>query len=249
MKKVLFLTLITAGLFSCNKGAGPGGTSSITGQIMEQNHSFGRGEITEIIFTNGTEVEHGEYWVLNNPAGSVQYYIYYDNPTWISEADPNLSGRTGVGVTYNYSDSNVEIAENTMAALEAAVSGSFTFELNVDVLTISALVLGDAPDADEMTSPFEININQQGNISTITESQSAVDERCYLFYGDATVASEETRTDANGMFAFDNLKKGDYRIQFISKDIVNGGDVVIEENISILENKSTNDIGVVEVYK
>ena len=248
MRKIYFIAVTLLIGISCSKGPGPGGTSSITGTLVEQNHSFGEGEITEIIFTNGAEVEHGDYWVLNNPSGSVQYYIYYDNPTWISESNPNLAGRTGIEVSFQYSDSNVEIAQNTMDALEAAVEGSFTFILNVDVLEITALVLGDAPDADEMTSPFELNVSNQGNLSSLSTENPAVDMRCYLHYGSNTVADDVTRTDANGGFIFNNLKKGDYTLQFISKDTVKGGELIIEKNLTILENKSMNDIGTVSIY-
>ena len=248
MRKSLVILSMLVMFVSCNKGPGPGGTASISGKIVEQNHSFGEEEITEVIFTSGEEVEHGEYWVLNNPIGSIQYYIYYDNPTWISDADPNLAGRNGIPVSFNYSDSNVEIAENTKTALEGAVSGTFDFELNVDILTINALVLGDAPDADEMTSPFEISTRQQGNLSLLSNIAPASDVRCYLIYGDQNVAGDVTRTDASGNFIFNNLRKGDYTLEFISKDTINGGEIIIEKNLTILENKSMNDIGTVQVH-
>ena len=73
MKKSLLILGASLLLFSCNKEPGPGGTSSITGTVFSQDHSDGKTEITEIIFTNGDAVEHGDYWVLNNPYGSVQY--------------------------------------------------------------------------------------------------------------------------------------------------------------------------------
>lgn len=211
----LSILLIGSG---CNKEEGPGGTSSITGYIKGQDHQSAEAEITEIIFTAGSEVEHGDYWILNSPNGNTNYYVWYDNPTWITNGDPLLAGRTGIPVPFNYSDSNLEIATNTTVALNGVLSADFTSQLNNDVLILSNKISGYVPDANNMTSPFEFNIAEQGSDVTLAVSTPLVDEYVYLVYGTNTTYGESIKTGGDGEYRFDNLKKGNYTVYVVSKD-------------------------------
>jgi len=243
MRKLTYLVFCMSLLMACSKEEGPGGTSSIQGTIMSADHEYARPEITEVFFTNGLEVEHGEYWILNNPVGYDQYYVFYDNPTWISEADPGLSGRTGIRVSFDYSDSNEEIAQATYDSLMQVASVDFSMELNVDVIRITNLNAGSCTDADEVTTPFEFNVIQDGRNATLESEVPAVDEKVFLIYGDNQVHSETSRTGGQGGYQFTNLRKGNYTLYVMSKDTTAGtGLIQLSETVTISENKEEVEV-------
>jgi hypothetical protein len=230
---------------ACNK-EGEGGTSIISGTLIGQNHSSSKSEVTEVIITNGLEVEHGDYWLLNSPFTNNYFYIWYDNPTWISNGDPTLNGRTGIPVTFNYSDSNTEIALNTANAILDA-TGSFEIEILNDILRVKNTTKGDTPDANEVTSPFEINIEVQGEDEVVGKEKVLVDEKVYLTYGQNTVFSDEVETGPSGVFQFINLTKGEYTVHIYSKDTLSGEMIFTDYNTSLIKNKSEVNIGVINV--
>ena len=238
MTKTILTFCAVALLIACNKTEGPGGTSSITGFVKSQDHQSAQVEISEVLFTQGLSVEHGDYWVLNNPIGVEQFYIYYENPTWPSDADPNLAGRTGIAVEFNYSDSNVEMAINTQEEIEAIASDHFTLTRNVDIVTITNKATGETANADKVTSPFEISTTQSGKNTTIQPSQPAIDEKVYLVYGENDVFGELERTGGNGEYIFNNLTQGNYTVYCVSKDTISGGSTTITQSIEITSNKT-----------
>jgi hypothetical protein len=118
MRQTFLLLSLLVIITSCKKIEGPGGTSAIRGKLSGQDYSFGEKEITTVSFTTGATIEHGDYWLLNSTDNSKLYYIYYTNPSWISSADPQLQGRTGIAVSFNYSDSNLEVAQRTLDSIQ-----------------------------------------------------------------------------------------------------------------------------------
>ena len=248
MTKTILFCMAATLLFACNKTEGPGGTSSITGFVKSQNHESARVEISEVLFTQGLSVEHGDYWVLNNPIGAEQFYIYYDNPTWPSDADPGLTGRTGIAVEFNYSDSNVEIASNTMDEIETEASDHYTLTRNVDIVTITNKATGETANADKVTSPFEISTTQSGKSALIETIQPAIDEKVYLIYGDNDVFGELERTGGNGEYIFNNLTQGSYTVYCVSKDIASGLTTTISETVEITANKTIVTAGEIQIF-
>lgn len=251
MKKNYFYFLIFSAsliLSGCNKEEGPGGTSSITGTVVGKDHQSAKTEVTEIIFTAGSELEHGEYWILNTPNNGTQYYVWYDNPTWITNGDPLLSGRTGISVSFNYSDSNSEIATNTVDGLNEVLSDDFTITLNNDVLILTNKISGYVPDANNMTSPFEFNIAEQGSDAMLSTSFPIVDEHVYLVYGSNENYGESVRTGGDGEFRFDYLTKGNYTVYVISKDTITENGIIKESvSLEIDANKTTISAGEINI--
>lgn len=245
IKNILFAVTIGLVFISCNK-EGEGGTSIIKGVIVGQDHSSSKSEITEVVMTNGTEVEHGDYWLLNSPTTNDYFYIWYNNPTWVTDGDPDLSGRTGVSVQFNYSDSNTEIANNTS---DAILNGTSLFDIVIlnDILRITNLTKGDTPDANEVTSPFEINIEAQGEDQTVGEEMVLVDEKIYITYGQNEIFSDDVQSGPNGSFQFTNLTKGDYVVHVFTKDTVSGEMISNNYTTSITKNKSVVDLGSVNI--
>lgn len=248
MKHIISVFVILTFITACQKTEGEGGTSTITGLVKSQSYDAAEAEITEIIFSPGVDVEHGDYWVLNNSDGFDQYYIYYDNPGWASEANPGLEGRIGIAVEFNYSDSNTEIAANTLEELENETSDFFTYDLNVDILRVTNKIKGIVADFDKVSSPFEFNTDNQGKAGFISPLFPAVDEKVYIVYGDATVYSDQERTGGDGEYQFTNLTPGLYTIYSVSKDTLSGGTMKISKSVEITDKKSIVAVEEISIY-
>ena len=215
---------------------------------MVTDQDFSRSEITDITFTNGSQVEHGDYWLINTPDPNYYFYVWYDNPTWISPGDPNLQGRIGIRVVFNYSDTNIEIATNTMDSILAATS-LFEITQSNDILSLTCTLKGESHDAEHVTSPFSFDISQQGHDLYLGTKRAASDERVYIVYGiEGDISNDEVRTSATGEYSFTGLTKGHYKIYVYSKDTINGGSMVITKEVDIEENKSIVNVDDFEIF-
>ncbi|MFM1946398.1 MAG: hypothetical protein RL207_681 [Bacteroidota bacterium] len=245
--KALSFTLGLSILFvqsSCvKKNVGPGGTSGITGTVTGQNFEQGKNEIQHITFTSGSQLEHGDYFLLNDLTSGVNFYIYFSNPNWISPANPNLEGRTGLEVVFNYSDSNVDIAQAVKSRLESVGVLSANLSLQQDILTLSWKSRKNVVDPDNGTTNFAVDVSTQGEADFLqTGVINMAEKRVYLCYGENSYASQDVRTNQLGEFIFTDLQKGTYKVYVISmsppyeemhKEV--GKTVVISENKSIVD--------------
>ena len=250
-KQIRFFAIAAFAIFlsACSKGPGPGGTSTITGQVYKANHEGARAEVTQIIVTTGALLEHGDYWVLNTAIPDVQFYIWYKNPTWVTDGDPGLDGRTGIPVTFNYSDSNTEIAFNTENAINDIAGAYVTVERTNDILVITCNGEGECPDAEKMSTHFNFDVMTQGRDETITQQVPATDERVYLIYGDDAIFSEDSHTGEDGQYQFTGLSKGDYTVYVISKDITTtDGTKSIKSQVTISKNRSVTTANQIDIY-
>ncbi|MBD3636636.1 MAG: hypothetical protein HUJ25_04785 [Crocinitomicaceae bacterium] len=227
--------ILSAIIASCNKSAGTGGTAMITGNVVGIDHDFARAEITAVTFTNGSLVEHGDYWLLNHPDLNKYYYIWYHNPNWISNGDPGLQGRTGIEVMFNYSDSNLDIATHTKDSIQS-VTSDFMLALQNDILQITSSEGGVCPDAEDMTSPFNIDIVQQGKDVVLSSEMPLHDVDVYIVYGDNSVYDDSEETGEAGGYKFERLLKGDYKVYVYTKDTVNGGSTLLQQEVTISKN-------------
>jgi hypothetical protein len=248
MKNIIISFTLFCSLFllSCQKNEGQGGTSIIKGKLLGKNHSSAKAEVTEVIFTNGLEVEHGDYWLLNSPSNNEFYYIWYNNPTWVSNGNPNLEGRTGIKVDFNYSDSNVEIALNTKQAIESSTN-LFNLNLVNDVITISNTLKGECPDHTDVTTPFDFNVVTQGKNSIMGEELPLNNEKVYISFGTHTSFDDDVQTTPDGMFIFKNLTKGKYKVSYFNKDTITGMSEIQQIEVEITKNKSENDVETLHV--
>lgn len=235
---------LTMGLFvftACKKDAGSGGTSSITGNVTGREYYATNGnqaeaEVTEITVPDGADIEDGEYILLNTPVGGTLYYVWFKWNNGVAP-DPGLLGRTGIQVDFNFTETNLEVAANMLAALTAAASADFTVALNNDILTLTNKTLGEVSDADELTSHFLLDVANQGKsgqngTSGYTEGPMA-EQRVYLIYGEDDFYSESVRTDADGNYQFTGLNRGDYRIYVFSEDTLLAPGVMVQKETSV----------------
>lgn len=247
--KMPALLLLAALIFAnCKKYAGPGGTSVIQGKVTFSEENLGEGELTQITVSSGVQLEHGDYWLYNGANGNL-YYIWYNNPTWISNGDPQLTGRMGIKVDFQYSDSNIDIAMATKLALEGEMSSAYSISLNGDIISIHCSIHTDLPDSDNGSTGFGVDVATQGNPDGETMSGDLLNERVYLVYGNGEGHNETTRTGEKGIFRFEGLQIGEYRVYVVGVNPATGAEITVEKSISIMEKKSINDVGTISVTK
>jgi hypothetical protein len=243
MKTTTALSFLAFSLLfaSCEKMAGPGGSSAIRGYVEGSNTSSGKNEKIEITVTRGIELEHGDYFVLNQPGGQ-NYYFWFDNDAWVSNGDPSLTGRSGVAISYTYNDADTTIARKVEEALYSVMSNSFEISRSGDMLYLNANSNIEIPDPDDVTTSFVIDVAQQGESNIVGDNLPMANERVYLIYGDGSFYNESARTGAFGDFQFDNLQVGEYQVYVVSKDPISG-----EMTEQILEKVSiTSEESIVE---
>ena len=233
-------------LTGCKKVEGSGGTSGINGTVTARTYSTTGGgtaeaEVTQITFPNGSDINDGEYVLINTPNGGTLYYIWFKWNNGV-QPDPNLAGRTGIQVNFDFTESNATVAANTLASLNAVANADFTFFLNNDIITLHNNSTGEVTDAEELSSNILVDTQNQGGGATLGGSSfidgPLVDERVYLVYGKETFYSESVRTDANGNYAFNNLNRGDYTVYAFSEDTLNpAGSMIQVETTATIANK------------
>ena len=236
--KYFLIPLLAFNLISCSKAPGPGGNSSIRGKVLGSNFTQGEIEHSQISFPLGSEIEHGDYWTFNSANNQSKFYVFYKHPSWITDPDPQLEGRIGIQVVFDYNQNNVEIAQNTFDALQLSNLSEVTFTLNNDILSIENNGMGFAMDADNGTSNVQVDILNQGKPSSTDDMVHLGEQRVYLVYGDNAFYSNDTRTNASGEFSFDGYNKGLYRVYVLSKDTLSNETVEISKTIEIQENKT-----------
>jgi hypothetical protein len=252
--KALSFTLGVAILFvqsSCvKKNVGPGGTSAIKGTVTGQDFKQGENEIQHITFTSGSQLEHGDYFLLNDLTSGMNYYIYFSNPNWISPANPNLEARTGLQVVFNYSDSNVDIAQAVKAKIESIGVLSANLTLQQDILTLSWKSRKNVVDPDNGTTNFAVDVSNQGEADFLqTGVLNIAEKRVYLCYGDDSFSSEDVRTNQLGEFFFPDLQKGTYKVYVISMaPPYEEMHKEVAKTVTISEDKSIVNAGVLGIY-
>lgn len=238
LKSILFAALVALSFSSCEKIAGPGGTSSITGTVSGINSSAGQYEVIEITVTPGSILEHGDYFIVNQLSGD-NYYFYFNNPVWVTSADPELLGRTGVQIDFSYDETNFEIAAKVDSVLTANLGNAFSIATNGDIITLTAVEMGNIPDPDDVTTSFLVDVSNQGEVGYLGAETSMTDMRVYLCYGENELFDESTKTGANGAFAFRDLQIGKYTVYVLSKDsLTNEYTIPVKQEIEITADGS-----------
>ena len=243
IKSIVFAALLAIAFSSCDKIAGPGGTSSITGTVSGINSSAGQYEVIEITVTPGSILEHGDYFIVNQLSGD-NYYFYFNNPVWVTSADPALLGRTGVQIDFSYDETNFEIAAKVDSILTANIGSAFNISTNGDIITLTATEMGNIPDPDDVTTSFFVDVSNQGQLGSIGTETPMTDMRVYLCYGENEFYDESTKTGANGAFSFRNLQIGKYSVYVLSKDIATQEYTIpVRQEIEITADGSVAEVG------
>jgi hypothetical protein len=243
---VLFITT-----FSCvKKYPGQGGTSAIKGKVTGQDFIAGENEVQQITFTSGSQIEHGDYFLLNEVKDGNNYYIYFKNPTWVSAANPNIQGRIGLEVVFNYSDANTTIAQAVKNKIAGLGVLNFTMALDQDILTLSYKNHQAIPDPDNGTTNFALDVANQGSADYISTSiQNMAEKNVYICYGENTYASDNVKTNTYGEFQFTNLQVGTYKVYVVSENPpIDGQHIEIAQTIEITSKGTISDLGTLHVF-
>jgi hypothetical protein len=247
MKNIIIALSLSSVLYSCTKSEGPGGSSSIQGKVIGQNINLGRPEIIDLTVTSGAQIEHGDYFIINQPDGA-NYYFWFNNPTWVSNGDPQLAGRTGVSISFSYSDNDTTITNAVFNALSTHLSAQFNLSKNGDMIQLVSKSNINIADPDDVTTSFLLDVGQQGESDEIGAQTAITDERVYLIYGDGKNYNESTRTGADGMYSFDQLQKGEYQVYVLSKDLTTGEMTTTKlEKVTISEDKQLVEVPNLEI--
>lgn len=240
LKSLILSGLVFVTLNSCQKAEGPGGSSAITGNLSGRTYVYENNneeqEVTSITIPNGNNIEDGEYFLLNTPEGGTLYYIWFKWDNGLAP-EPNLSGRVGIQITYNFNQSNTTIAQNIADEILYVANENYELSVNNDIVTVTNIESGEVTDSEEFSQNITVDISNQGKNNSAGETTFVegpiVDERVYLIYGNETFYSEDTRTDMNGNYQFRDLNRGNYTVFAYTWDTLNPENTPIIKSVKI----------------
>lgn len=245
---IIFCTILVT-LFSCSKEEGEGGRSSISGTLEGIVMDTERAEITEITCVTQDDIKKGDYWLLNTPGSSDNYFIWYNNIN-APVATPLISSRVGIKVDYSSlaGDNNITIATKTETALNAVANFPFTVVRDNDKLTLTNNIAGEVTDADNGISNMVVDVKTQGKNEVIFQNGPIANEDVFIIYGDKdNIQDDDVKSNFDGTFKFKNLRKGSYRIFAYSEDPSLANPLVpVTKSIEIGKNEDA-DIGTISI--
>lgn len=229
----LFLGII---LFSCEKPEGTGGRSSINGKLYAINCYD-----TTIDYSNDAAL-----------SGQRVYIIYGEDNVYSDNMQTGDDGtfefdylRPGNYTIFAYStDSN---------GAEYAVKKDVVIGKNEDK-TIDPIVVSKLPD-DGGGGKIVGRVKARDYNTTFTQLLSEyyfADEYVYLVYGNNHGYATRIKTDYNGYYRFDNLRKGPYSVYVYSKDStlsIPGGIIPVIEDVYLTNNSESKEIPLITVLQ
>jgi hypothetical protein len=119
-------------------------------------------EITRATCIAGSLINTGDYWLINSAGNATEYYVWYNVNG--GGGDPALPGKTGIQVAISGTDTNLQVANATAAALNAVSGNPFSAVVSANKVTITTTGFAETTDATEgnMNALFDIEILQQG---------------------------------------------------------------------------------------
>lgn len=250
-RSFLFATMISFILISCSKEEGEGGRSSISGILEGVISTSARAEITEVTCVPEDDIKKADYWLLNTPDSNDNYFVWYND---VSDATtpPSFASRVGIQVDYSSvaADNNITIAINTESAINSVTGAPFTVVRDNDKLTITNTILGSVTDADNGISDFIVDVETQGRNEVILQNGVIANEDIFIIYGDGDdIHDDDIKSNFDGTFKFDNLRKGSYRVFAYSEDASLTNPLTpILKSIEIGSNEDAN-IGTLSISK
>ena len=129
-------------------------------------------EITHVTCVPGNLITTGDYWLLNSAADATEYYIWYNVDS--GGGDPLLVGKTGVMVSISSTDTLLQVANATSAAIDALIDFSST--PSAGKLTITTTGFAETTSATEciIDAQFDIEILQEGRRTFVEVLNPAV---------------------------------------------------------------------------
>ena len=212
------LGFVVVSLFSCSKEEGPGGRSSISGNIEGTDISKARAEVVEVVCykVNGG-INHLDYFLISNPSGT-NHIVWYDKNA--TNTPPTIGSRLPIEVDIVAGDDAMTVAELTKNAINTQAGSYYTATRTNETITITCKQTGSTSDADNGTlSAFMVDVLTQGKDEVTNQSGAFADEDVFIIYGDNDdIYDDNIKTNYDGTFKFTNLRKGSYTVFAYSKD-------------------------------
>jgi len=219
IKYFFIFSIIATTLLSCSKEEGEGGRSSISGIIEGSVISVSRAETTIVTVVPGHEIKGKDFFLLNTPGSADNYVIWFRDLDNVTGA-PTITNRIAIRVDYNKSSSsNISVAISIETALNAIAGTTFTIIRNNDIITITNNTNGDVIDADNGISKLVVDVTIQGKNQITLQNGTFANEDVFIIYGDEDeIFDDKIKTNYDGTFKFNNLRKGTYKVFAYSED-------------------------------
>ncbi|PCJ86402.1 MAG: hypothetical protein COA57_06175 [Flavobacteriales bacterium] len=95
-------------------------------------------------------------------------------------------------------------------------------------------------------------INYNGSFTQINDEYYAQDESVYIVYGDDATYGDRTRTNYDGIFEFDYLREGNYKVYVYSKDKDGNspsGELAMITEVEIIEKKQVIELEDIVIFR
>lgn len=213
---LLFSLLAFAILISCEQDEGPGGAASVSGYLYT------------------VELNKDQQVVRTRPGADQDVYLIYgDDAVYSDNMETQYDGffrfeylRAGNYSIYYYSDDTLAGSKNKETAFthQVKLAGKETHQFD----TLYTYKYVDFDDGSSSISGHIERINYYGSAlppfteSDIKDITPAQDEEVFLVYNNDSVYCESVHTNYNGVFRFNNLIAGPYRVYVYSEDLPGG---------------------------
>lgn len=253
----ILIVLLTLSI-GCNKEEGPGGFSTIKGTLMVQ------------------DINRNNEVLDTYPAAKEDIFIIYGNGDYFN--DELETSHDGYFEFNNLTDGNYTLWYYSDDTTTHSPEGNTVYmhEISIgkkETKTIDMLYTYNYLDLDEGSSSitgkvylinYYAKVSGTYTTSDIKDITPAQETNIYIVYEDDEYYFDRTRTNYNGIFRFENLIKGNYRVYVYSEDIEGGiynsssenvifepasqgtFDVVVYRNVNVTENHQ--EITVTDMY-
>jgi hypothetical protein len=209
MKRIcLLISALSILILSCEKEAGTGGTSTITGKVIEKNCN-----------SSFTTV-YSEYAKADQDV----YIIYGDDGIYSDRTRTNYDGtfkfdylRKGKYTIYVYSKD----WEQSSGSGIVAVKKEIEITDNDAVFTTDTFEIYESDEDTWGTATIVGRVlmqNWDANYTYINSEYYKADENVYLIFGNDSIYTKHFSTDYNGYYRFTNLPLGNYTVYALSED-------------------------------
>ncbi len=238
---VLFCSILLLNS-SCEKNAGPGGTGSISGTIIEKYYN---NDYSNLIY--------------QRPAGDEEVFVIYGEDDVLG--DRTFTSHTGgfrfdflyPGRYYIY-----YLTQDSTTILDDEQEKIYLVDLDrgedVDLGNLEKLTTLDYDDGAAVIKGVVKVINYVNEsrypLLVVEDIAFAHEQEVYLTFGDEAFYEDRIRTQFDGYFEFNNLIPGDYLVFLYSEDVTRVTEhVVLKFDVSISEFDQVVDLGEIIIEK
>lgn len=154
--------------------------------------------ITDVTVLVPGSITENDYFLLYEPSGAVEYYVWYDKGTG---TDPAISGKVGIQVDISAAVTADDVATATESAISTAASRYFATSVSTDTVTIKNKQNGKTTDVADgaAATGFTFTIQNIGGYAEYNVDEgwvaAAIADDGGAFTDETTEAKETTAND------------------------------------------------------